>query len=558
MAVINLNRKELEKAIGKINPEMENKISMFGTPVEFVNDNEIGIEIFPNRPDLLSLQGFVRALSAFLEKKSGLREYNVEKSEKDHKVTIDKSVKKVRPFTACAIVKNLKFNEEKIKEIIDIQEKLHLTFGRERKKLAIGIYPLEKIKLPIKYLAKKPEEIKFQPLDFPKEINGRQILSQHPTGRAYAHLLKDYELFPIFEDADGEVLSMPPIINSEKTGKITENTKDIFIECSGFNLNYLKKTLNIIVCSLADLGGRIYAMEINDEGEKKKYLSPDLEPEKMPFLVDNINKTLGLNLSEKEIKKYFEKMGIGYEKDKAQNIAIIPAYRTDILHEIDLAEEAAIAYGYDNFIPEIPKISTIAKEDGISILKKKITELLVGLNMLETSGYHLTTKEVQYKSLGFKEYKDMIEVLDSKTENNILRNSLLSQSIKILSENSDVAYPQRIFELGKVFKSNDKQETGIEEKENLCISLCHEKANFTEIKQILDYLSRMLDFKYEIKEAEHPAFIAGRCGEIIINKKSAGILGEIAPFVLKNSKIKMPVASLEMNFESLMNKSLSL
>ena len=550
MAVIKLNRKELEKNIGKIDDKMENKISMFGTPVENLTDDEISIEIFPNRPDLLSLQGVSRAMLAFLEKKPGLKEYKIEKPEKDYKVTIDKSVKKIRPFTACAIVKNLKFTDEKIKEIIDIQEKLHMTFGRDRKKLAIGIYPLEQIKLPIKYLAKKPEEIKFQPLEFPREINGRQILSQHPTGREYAHLLKDAEVFPIFEDANGEILSMPPIINSDKTGKISEATKEVFIECSGFNLNYLKKTLNMIVTSLADMGGKIYAMEIQDG---TKYISPNLDSEKMPFSIDFINKTLGLNLTEKEIKKYLEKMGLGYEK----NMAIIPCYRTDILHEIDLAEEVAIAYGYENFVPEIPRISTIGEENNISILKRKISEILTGLDMLEISTYHLTTKETQYKILGYKEYKDMIEVVDSKTENNILRNSLLAQSIKILAENSDATYPQKIFELGRVFNSSDKSETGIGEKEDLCISLCSDMANFTEIKQTFDYLARMLDFKYEIKEIDHPAFITGRCGEIIINKnnkkESAGILGEIAPFVLKNNKIKMPVASLELDIGILMN-----
>ena len=82
------------------------------------------------------------------------------------------------------------FDDEKIKEIIDIQEKLHATLGRKRKKAAIGIYPLEKIKLPIKFEAKKPEDIKFIPLEASKEMNGRQILSQHPTGREYGFLLE--------------------------------------------------------------------------------------------------------------------------------------------------------------------------------------------------------------------------------------------------------------------------------------------------------------------------------------------------------------------------------
>ena len=558
MTILTLNRKELEKNIGKITPEIEEKISMFGTPVEALTNEELSIDITANRPDLLSMQGFSRGILSFLGKKTGLKEYAVEKPGKDYKVTIDKSVKKIRPYAVCAIIKNLKFTNEKIKEIIDIQEKLHGSYGRNRKKLAIGIYPLEQIKLPITFLAKKPEEIRFQPLEFPKEINGRQILSQHPAGREYGNLLKDCELFPIFEDENKEILSMPPIINSNKTGKITESTKEIFIECSGFNKEYLQKTLNIIVYALADIGGKIYSIEINDSKEGK-YISPNLEPEKMPFSIDNLNKIIGLNLQEKEIVKQLEKMGIGYIKEKELSFAKIPSYRTDILHEIDLTEEVAIAYGYENLIPEICSNSTIGQEDNTSILKRKISEILTGLQIQEISTYHLSTKEKQFKNIGIKDFKnDMIEVLNSKTENNILRNSLLAQSIHILSENSDATYPQKIFELGRIFYNDNESETSITETENLCISLCHESANFTEIKQVLDYLMRMLNIQYEIKEHVNSSFINGRCGEIIIfsenknlNNKSLGILGEIAPFILKNNKIKMPVASLEIEIDLL-------
>lgn len=554
MTTLTLNRKELEKNIGKITPEIEEKISMFGTPVESLTNEELSLDITANRPDLLSMSGFSRGILGFLGKKTGLREYTVEKPEKDYKITIDKSVKKVRPYSVCAIVKNLKITDEKIKEIIDIQEKLHGSYGRNRKKLAIGIYPLEQIKLPIIFKALPPDQIKFQPLEFPREINGRQILSQHPTGREYGNLLKDFEVFPVFEDGNKEILSMPPIINSNKTGKITESTKEVFIECSGFNKEYLQKTLNMVVSALADLGGKIYAMEINDQKDGK-YLSPNLEPEKMLFSIENINKVIGINLQEKEIIKLLEKMGIGYVKEKEQSFARIPCYRTDIIHEIDLAEEVAIAYGYENLIPEISSVSTIGQEDNISILKRKISEVLAGLEIQEISTYHLSTKEKQFKEIGIKDFKnEMIEVIDSKTENNILRNSLLAQSIEVLSENSDATYPQKIFELGKVFYNDSGSETGITETENLCISLCHETANFTEIKQVLDYLMRMLNIQYEIREHENPSFIDGRCGEIIIisenknlNNKSLGILGEIAPFVLKNNKIKMPVSSLEID-----------
>lgn len=539
MTVVNLPKKQLEKAIGKITKDVEEKIAMFGTTIEENTEDNFAIEVYPNRPDLLSMQGFVRAMDNYLHSKK-LKEYSINKPAKGYKVKIESAVKGVRPYTVCAIVKNLKFDNEKIKEIIDIQEKIHLTLGRKRKKLAIGVYPLEKISLPITYTAKKPDQIKFRPLEAESEMTGLQILSRHPAGREYANLLKDSELFPVFIDAKGKVLSMPPIINSHETGKISEQTKDIFIECSGFNLPSLKKALNILVCALSDMGGEIYSMEIEDKG---KSISPNLENEKLEFKLENINKTLGLELKEKEIPKLLQKMGIGYEFKNKKSIAIVPAYRTDILHWVDLTEEIAIAYGYQNFNPEIPKISTIAQEDPTSIRKRLISNILSGLGLLETSSYHLTTKD-SIKRVN-PEFKQFIEVEESKTEYSVLRPDILSNLMNILSENSDSSYPQKIFELGKVF-SLGNTETGILEKESLAIAVAGETANFTEIKQVLDYLFKMLNVQYSIKETENQAFISGRAGKIIVQGKEIGIIGEVHPKVIQNSKLKMPVAALEL------------
>src|SRR4030043_372651 len=356
MASVIFSRKQFEKEIGRLDEKMQNKIAMFGTPLEKFDDNEIEIEVFPNRPDLLSYHGFKRAFLAFLGKQKGLKEYKLNKPEKDYIVIIDPSVKNIRPYTACAIVRNLKFHDDKIKEIVDIQEKLHLTIGRKRKKLAIGIYPLEKITLPITFKALEPDKIKFIPLETEKEMSGLQILQKHPTGREYAHLLAGKLKFPIFIDSKNDILSMPPIINSHLTGKITSDTHDVFVECSGFDFDILKKCLNIIVTNLADMGGEIYQMELH---YKKKEITPDLSTEKMKLNIANVNSLLGLNLNEKQIKELTERMGHDYNKGNVE----ISSWRTDILHEVDLIEDIAIAYGYENFIPELSKESSIGGED---------------------------------------------------------------------------------------------------------------------------------------------------------------------------------------------------
>ncbi len=538
MANIKIPRESFEKDIGKLDEKMQERIALFGTTLEDFDEKEIELEIFPDRPDLLSYSGFKRAFLGFLGKKTGLKKYQINKPEKNYKVIIDSSVKKIRPYTACAIVKKLNLNDEKIKEIIDIQEKLHNTLGRNRKKIAIGIYPLEKIKLPITFQALEPDKILFQPLEEDKEMSGIQILEKHPAGKEYASLLSGKPKFPIFKDAEKNILSMPPIINSHLTGKISNKTKEVFIECSGFDLKILKKCLNIIVTSLAERGGKIYAMELK---YKKKITTPNLTPEKRKISLENTNQLLGLNLNEKQLKTLLEKMGYDYSK----KIVSIPAWRTDILHEVDLIEDIAIAYGYEKFIPEIPKVATISEENKNEIIKRKIAEILIGLNLLEVSNYHLTNKRDQFQNMGIPKKQEVgyLEIEESKTEYDILRKNLTAYLLKNLSKNIDAEYPQRIFEIGKVFNP--------EEKEKLSIALA--PGNFTEIRQITEYLFRMLDLKIKFKERENfpPYFIEGRVGEINFNNKAIGFLGEIHPKILKNWKIKMPISLLEIDLEEI-------
>ncbi len=550
MANVTFPTKQFEKEIGKLDEKMQNKIAMFGTPLEKFDDNEIEIEVFPNRPDLLSYHGFKRSFLAFLEKKTGLKEYKLNKPEKDFVVNIDSSVKEVRPYTVCAIVKGLKFDDDKIKELIDIQEKLHFTIGRRRKKLAIGIYPLEKIKLPITFKALEPDKIKFIPLEMDREMTGLQILQKHPTGREYAHLLAGKARFPIFIDAEEKILSMPPIINSHLTGKVTNDTKEVFIECSGFDLNALNKCLNIITTNLSEMGGEIFQMEIREHKNKK--ITPNFTPDKMKISIENANSLLGVNLKEKDIEKFLTKMGYNYKK----GVVEVAPWRTDVLHEVDLIEDIAIAYGYENFIPEIPKITSIGKEDKEWIVKRKIAEILTGLNILEVSNYHLTSKNDQFKKMSLPEEK-FIEVEESKTDYTILRKDLTHYLLKILSENVDSEYPQRIFESGKIFRGLGRQDeigSDLAETENLALAIA--PANFTEVRQILEYLFRMLNLEIKISEPEKaPGYlIEGRVAEVKLDGKPIGFLGEVHPRILRNWKIKMPVSIFEINLENIFEK----
>ena len=543
MPTITIDRKVFDELVGKKLPDdkLKDRISMLGTDLEEVNSKEITVEIFPNRPDMLSAQGFARAFSSFIGVNKGLRKYNVKKS--GYKVIMDKSLPKQWPYAFACIIKGLKFDDEKIKEVIQIQEKLGMTMMRKRKKGGIGLYPLEKIKFPVKFIGMKPEEIKFRPLEYPNSITGKQILSKHPTGREYGHLIEGWEKYPVFIDDNNRIMSMPPIINSHEVGKIDETTTEVFLEITGNDFNILQYGINIIVTALADIGGQIYSVECVMQNGKKIEI-PNLKPSEMKIDINYCNKWLGLDLKENDLKKLLEKMGYGYNKK-----VLVPAYRPDVIHQVDLFEDIAIAYGYENFVPSIPNISTIGEEDKFEVFKKKIANILIGLGLIELNSYNLSNKENQCSKM--KIDIDLIEVDNAvNIDYNVLRAWVIPSLLETYATNRHHEYPQNIFDIGTIFKKGNT-DTGIVDNERLAVGICQENADYTKAKQVLDYLLRMLDVKYKIEEVDHDSFIKGRAARISVKGKNVAYIGEISPEVLSNWDLVVPVAAFELNLSEL-------
>ena len=542
MPVVNLNRKTFEKIVGrKLSQEkLAERMAMLGTDVREINEKEIIVEVFPDRPDLLSEQGFARAFVTFIEAEKGLKKYHAKKS--SYKLIVDESVKEVRPFTVCCVVKNLKLDDEKIREIIQIQEKLHITYGRNRQKAAIGIYPLEKIKWPITYLAKKPSDIFFKPLGSKFPMNAKDILLKNPIGIKYKYLLDNYRRYPVFIDSENRILSMPPIINSEETGRIDENTKEVFIEVSGFDFDVLSICLNIVATALSDMKGEIYQVDV--KYGNKFTSTPNFSEKIMNIDLNYVNKILGLNLLEKDMKKYLEMMGYGCNNKKV----LIPCYRSDVIHQIDLAKDIAIAYGFENFKEEIPKIDTIGYEDRFENFKEKIAGILIGFGLMETNSYNLIGKQEQLGNM--KIDANVVEISNSNEEFNTLRYWMIPSLLKVLSNNKHNEYPQKIFEIGNCYGIG-KSETNVDEFSELGVMISHNKADFTEAKQILDSLLGLFGFEYSVEESDHKSFIAGRCAKIIVKGKEIAYMGEINPEIIVNFNLEMPASGLELNLTEL-------
>ncbi|MEM5801333.1 MAG: phenylalanine--tRNA ligase subunit beta [Candidatus Aenigmatarchaeota archaeon] len=543
MPTIKVNRKDFCQLVGKnfSMEEIAERIPMLGVAWEGNEGDDFEVEVFPNRPDMLSVEGLARAFSAFMNIKTGLREYHAEQSE--YMAIVDSSVVEVRPVFVACVIKDVNLSDEFIKSIIQMQEKLMLTHGRKRKKVAIGLHDLDKIRFPITYSVVN-ENFSFVPLEQEKEMTIKQILEELPKGKEYGWILQGNK-YPIITDAVGKVLSFPPIINSEYT-KLETKTRNIFVDITALDEKAANEVLNIIATTFADRGGKIYRVKI-------KYpdlviYTPNLNSKTINVDVNYINKILGLSLSVEEIKKYLSMMGYSSSEVKKGILQVnIPCYRTDIMHAFDIVEDVAIAYGYENFEAEQPNIATIGEEDALEAFSNKLRNFLVGYNLQEVLTFILNNKENLFKKMNVEE-EEIAETANSKTsEYNVVRNWILPSLMEVLSRNKHNDYPQNIFEVGDVVVLSDN-DIGAETIKKLGIVLCHAKASFSEIKSIVQSVLSNLGLNdYQIEELEHNSFIAGRAAKIVIKGRDIAIFGEIHPIVLENWNIEMPVAACEFN-----------
>lgn len=551
MPKVSLNKKKVMSYLGKgmDGPKLADRISMLGTDLERVTNDEIIVEIFPNRPDMLSEEGFARALSSFVGARAGLREYKVRAS--DYESHLDKEAIDVRPFAANAVVKGIKMGDYGVKSLMNMQEKLHGTQCRDRKKASIGVYDLDAIQFPLRYLA-VDSGFAFRPLFSERRMTVREILEEHPKGREYAHLLPGPK-YTVWMDAKDRVLSLPPIINSAETA-VTEKTRNLFVDVTGTHLRTVQQALNIVVAQLADMGGEIWEVKVNGISY------PNMKPTRMRLKIGYANKLLGLEMDGKGLCRLLERMGHGAGLEGDAVAVDVPAYRADVLHPMDLAEDAAIAHGYENFEPYIPEVSTIGEESPLEIHMRKTAEICSGFGFLECYNYHLTSEKEQFARMerGGDYMKrpgaQFMRIINSSSEScNIVRNALLPGLMKVLSENKHHEYPQNLFEVGRAIFPDKSAENGAFEAPSLAVVMCSSGADFSSIKSVAESIARECGKKMEFREGKDPSFMEGRCATIVVGKRAVGTMGEISPKVLNNYGLELPVAALEMGVDSLMS-----
>lgn len=528
--------------------ELIDTLPMMSSDIEDYDDEEIKVEFFPNRPDNLSVEGVARSFKGFIGQEIGFPDYKVISS--GEYVTVDSDVAAIRPYIGFAKIDNVDFTGDKLKYIMDFQENLHWVIGRDRKKVAIGIHNADVVEAPFKYIATPKDANAFVPLEKDFEMTPDEILTKHDKGVDYAHLIEDFDKYPLILDKDDNVLSMPPIINGELT-KIKEDTHNIIVDVTGTDERAVNQALNIICSSFAEVGGQIKSMEVRYED--KTITTPDLTAQEMNVHVDTANELIGgTDLNAEDIKGLLLKARFDAEILNDNELKVlIPAYRVDILHEVDIVENIAVQYHINEIEAELPDINTVAYENNWFKAESTIREVMIALGFQEIMSLMLTNEEAHYEKMNHEE-KPHVQVARPITiDRTMIRTSLINSLMEFLEDNKHEDLPQKIFEIGDVLYLDDTKENKTVASKKLAGLICHSTANFTEIKSVVTSVLSNLGYSMEISDSENKTFIPGRAADVTGSAQNGsvkGFFGEVSPEVITNFTLDYPVIAFEIEF----------
>ena len=511
----------------------------------FATDAVVRIDLLADRPDLFDVVGLSRALKGYLQLEEGMPAFAC--GQGDIEVNVDPSVLEVRPYIVCAEAEIPPLDYTTLRELMKLQENLHWGVGRDRKLASIGIYNLDTLTPPIIYKSIEPTGFKFHPLAMPDvEMTPAEILKEHPKGMAYAHLMANLKRYPLLIDSKGLTLSMPPIINSEET-KCRIGTSRLFIDVTGTAEQAPADALNILVCAVTGLGGKIKSVKINYPDHS--LTTPDLTPRHIDASFDGAKQWLGIDFSRDEFLKSMGKMRLNAKpKTKGSDKYVVeyPAYRSDIRHEVDIFEDVLVGYGLDRVTMKLVPTLTVGQERPEEQLANTVRSIMTGLGFTEIMSLNLTSEENHFTKFGMEPGESYVRVDNPKTVNQrVLRSHLMTGIMETLEKNRKKAVPQRVFEIGPVTFLNPETETGIDEYRHLAFGIIDSAAGYADVRAVLDSILRELGVNGEYRPAVHPAFIEGRCAEMVGGDMWAR-LGEIHPLVLNNFSLAYPAVLCEL------------
>ena len=601
MPTVDVDPDELRSLTGTEKDDEQLKTDLFALGLEYEGRTEGGefeLEFAPDRLDRLSVEGIARSLRYHYGDDRGV--YVPETNSAEWSIHVE-DVPPERPYVTGAIARGVNLDEDALDSLIQLQEKLHATMGRQRRKGAIGIHDLTMLKGEVLERAdEQPGDVetsatgskavtytgipadgeRFVPLDSDREMTPREVLEEHPTGTDYADLVAEYASMPAIYDELG-LFSFPPVINGRRT-EVSADSRDLFIEMTGTDQWTVDKMLNVVCYALDARGARIEDVhvvypdrDLYRESDRVQpggtLVRPDLSTKTKTVSHDRIETVLGVSFEPEEVVDLMERAGLDAvaretdaadaaddENDGTVYEATIPPYRVDVLHPLDVIDDVGRAYGFNELEPRYPDVSTVGGRHERSRLEEAVRETLVGMGFEDLLNFHLISEADTFERMGITPDEDCVgggrpaRIKNPYSEEfGIVRTWALPSVLMLLEKNTHRSYPQDVAEVGFAAHVDDEENTGLAERRVVAAALARTDASYEDARSRLQALTRAFDAELETPATDHPTFIDGRAAEVVVDGDSVGIIGEIHPEVLVEHDMEVPVAAFEFDLEAL-------
>ena len=548
--------------------DVDHRLPLLGTDIDRCDEEVLDIEIFPNRPDLLSAETLSLAMRGFLHNQPTLANESLESS--GITLSVEPELATIRPVILGAVVRGLDMVDDDemddfIKQLMDHQEKLHFALGRGRRRASIGVHDLTTLKPPFTVKAVERSH-SFIPLAMEHAMTIDEILASHPKGVDYAHLLDGMEKVPIIEDAEGAVLSFPPIINGVHT-TVQSSTRDLFIDVTGWDRRACESCLMLVALQAKERGGTLQTIQITDCQGKQEVL-PNWTPVHHRVPARLITTILGRELSDDELSNAMLRMGGTYtgrspatsdeiSPSKSMQYASegedmfgfdMPRWRFDLLHPVDIVEDIAIGHGYEDLGNDVPKAPMNAIPRPDDNLRRRIRTSMQGMGFMQIQSLTLSNDEDQFNRMRWKPFNEITRITNPITlEHTMMRHFLLPGLLRLLATNRHHDLPQSVYELGTVVRDHKNMD-------RLAFLTAERIGGFASIRGRIQAFLRDIGAENVVIEPlpdnEGP-WLAGRSAKILLDGEWVGCFGEIDPSISQIFELLVPLNGAEFDVEAL-------
>lgn len=563
------------------------------------------IDVPANRYDILCMEGMARALRIFTGSEKPPEFKTVGDPAKRLTMRVDSaSCDRIRPFVSCAVLRNVSFADKRVYDsFIDLQDKLHQNVCRRRTLVAIGTHDLATLSPPFEFRALAPKDIEFVPLTEPDEggraFDAKQLLEHYRSApeckhlKPYTNIIYDSEVYPVITDASGLVLSLPPIING-KQSRIQPHTKDVFVECTATD----ETKANIVCDTVVAMFSEYCDFEIEPVqviySNGRSETTPKLSSRTCSVSLADLLGTIGLDrdaLTADQVCALLERMQLApatYDQSTDEVTVRVPCTRSDVMHAVDVIEDAAIAYGYNNVPEKLPATLCVGKPTPQNLFCDLLRDEIARAGYTEILTHGLCNAEENYDKLRLArpDPPDAVVLANPQSDEfEQCRTTLLVGALKTLHHNKSQAIKGgiKLFEISDVVFKDSTVDVGARNERRLVATHTGATSGFEVIHGLLDrvmvcaqipptpayaddsiakedaayFVPKFEGIEYGIEPTDVPTFFPGRSADVVLydthnnTKTTIGNLGVVHPLVLENFDIDFPTSTLEIQVDAL-------